>query len=76
MKTVSTPRDIGEAIRTRRKQLGYTLSEVAQANNCSIRFLSELERGKPGANIGQVMQIANSIGLDIGIAGRGDGTWR
>ena len=71
-----SPADLGEAIRKRRKQLGYTLAEVAEANACSIRFVSEVERGKPGANIGQVMQIANSVGLDIGIAERGDGTWR
>ena len=76
MHIAHSPHDIGDAIRKRRKQLGYTLVEVAEANNCSIRFLSELERGKPGANIGQVMQIANSIGLDIGVAARGDGTWR
>ncbi|MBQ9044128.1 MAG: helix-turn-helix transcriptional regulator [Eggerthellaceae bacterium] len=76
MIAVQSPADIGSLIRKRRKKLGYTLAEVAEANSCSIRFLSEVERGKPGANIGQILQIANSLGLDFAIAERGDGTWR
>lgn len=57
--------DLGQAIRARRKKLGYTQAEVARFNQCSIRFLSELERGKEGAGIGQILRIMNSIGLDM-----------
>ncbi|MBC2889461.1 helix-turn-helix domain-containing protein [Gordonibacter massiliensis (ex Traore et al. 2017)] len=59
------PQDVGRAIRARRKKLGYTQAEVARFNQCSIRFLSELERGKEGAGIGQVIRIMNSLGLDL-----------
>ena len=76
MVVTNSPLEIGQNIRERRKKLGYTLEDVALANNCSIRFLSELERGKPGAGIGKIIQIANSIGLDFGMSERGDGTWR
>lgn len=65
------PADIGAAIRARRKRLGYTIEQVALANNCSMRFVSELERGKPGAGIGQVLRVANSIGLDLATRERG-----
>ena len=57
--------DIGRAIRARRKKLGYTQTEVARFNQCSIRFISELERGKDGAGLGQVIRIMNSLGLDL-----------
>lgn len=60
-----SPEDIGSAIRARRKKLGYTQAEVARFNQCSIRFLSELERGKDGAGLAQVIRIMNSLGLDL-----------
>lgn len=66
--------DIGRAIRARRKKLGYTQKQIADFNQCSLRFVSELERGKSGAGIGAVMRIANSLGLDIAIIERGDGS--
>ena len=65
--------DIGCAIRARRKKLGYTIEEVARANGCSMRFVSELERGKPGAGIGLVLRIAHSVGLDLATIERGGG---
>lgn len=65
--------DIGRAIRARRKKLGYTQQQIAEFNQCSLRFISELERGKDGAGIAKVIRIANSIGLDIAVIGRGDG---
>lgn len=69
------PEDIGKAIRARRKKLGYTMKEVSEFNQCSLRFVSELERGKPGAGIGLVLKIANSVGLDIATIERGSGKW-
>ena len=63
---------LGTLIRMRRKKLGYTQEQVAKANGCSLRFISELERGKPGAGLALVLRIANSIGLDLAISERGD----
>ena len=70
-----TPEDIGKAIRARRKKLGYTMQEVAEFNQCSLRFVSELEHGKPGAGLGLTLKIANSVGLDIATIERGSGVW-
>ncbi len=70
---VYSAEDLGRAIRARRKELGYTQSEIAEFNQCSLRFISELERGKDGAGITKVIRIANSLGLDIAVLGRGDG---
>ena len=44
-------------------------------NQCSLRFVSELERGKAGANLRQTLQIANSLGVDLILRERGDGSW-
>jgi transcriptional regulator with XRE-family HTH domain len=49
---VTKPGDIGLLIRKRRKEAGLTLKEAAGLANVGVRFLSELERGKPTLQIG------------------------
>jgi transcriptional regulator with XRE-family HTH domain len=60
---ISTPSDLGRAIRNARKKQKLTLVLCAAANGVSVRFLSELERGKPGASVGAALKIARSVGL-------------
>lgn len=67
--------DLGKSVRMRRKKLGYTQGEVAEFNGCSVRFISELERGVAGANLRQTIRVVNSLGMDIVVRERGDGTW-
>jgi len=62
---IQTPADIGQAIRAARKKQGLTLVRCAAANGVSVRFLSELERGKPGASVGAALKIARSVGLRL-----------
>ena len=68
---ITSPAILGAHIRARRKELGYTQEEVAEFNRCSPRFVSELERGKAGANLRQVLEIANSLGIDMLLRDRG-----
>ena len=70
-KLIFKPEELGECIRARRKKLGYTQQEVAEFNRCSPRFVSELERGKAGANLRQMLKIAHSIGIDMTLWDRG-----
>lgn len=63
--SIQSPADIGQAIRAARKNQGLTLMECAAANGVSVRFLSELERGKPGASLGAALKIARSVGLHV-----------
>lgn len=72
---VRMPSDLGHAIRLRRKSLGYTQGDVAEFNEYSIRFISELERGVAGASLRQTIRVANSLGIDLVVRERGDGTW-
>ncbi|HKT46210.1 MAG TPA: hypothetical protein VJP87_01675 [Candidatus Acidoferrales bacterium] len=65
---IQTPADIGQAIRAARKKQRLTLAQCAAANGVSMRFLSELERGKPGASIGATLKITRSLGLQLIIA--------
>lgn len=63
--------DLGQTIKNRRKKLGYTQVELANACKCSPRFIGELERGIAGANLKQVIKICHSIGIDLFAIPRG-----
>jgi HTH-type transcriptional regulator / antitoxin HipB len=64
---IDAPADLGRAIRTARKKQKLTLALCAAANGVSVRFLSELERGKPGASVGAALKIARSVGLRVSV---------
>ena len=64
---IDTPADLGRAIRNARKKQKLTLVLCAAANGVSVRFVSELERGKPGASVGAALRIARSVGLRFSV---------
>ena len=43
---VSATKDIGALIRTRRRKLGYTQTELAEIVGIGITYISQLENGK------------------------------
>ena len=47
MTVVSNPNDLGEAVRVAGKQLRLTQSQIALAAGVGVRFIVELESGKP-----------------------------
>ena len=42
-----TSREIGVAVRARRRILGMNQSELAMVSGTGVRFISDLENGKP-----------------------------
>ena len=69
--TVTDARSFGEAMRERRKALGYTQGYLSDFTGFSVSFISDLERGKPTAELGKAIYVANLLGLDIVIKERG-----
>jgi transcriptional regulator with XRE-family HTH domain len=70
VKKISSTENLGLAIRSRRKQLGLSLHDVANFTNLGVRFISEVERGKSTAEIGKVIELCNSVGIDIFVGER------
>jgi len=68
---IKTTRELGAAIRVFRKSHNLTLEKVSGLSNLSMRFLSELERGKETAEIGKALTVLNNLGLEIIIQPRG-----
>lgn len=68
---VTDPRKFGEAIKKRRRELGYTQRYISEFTGFSISFISDLENGKSTAELGKAIYLANMLGLDISINSRG-----
>ncbi len=72
MSKVSSPKDIGLLLRQRRKAAGLTLKDAAGMAGVGVRFLSELERGKPTLQIGLAIRVLQLFGLELHIRPRGE----
>ena len=71
---ITSPTDLGRAIRAKRKAGGLTLAETAGLTNVGIRFLSELENGKPTVRLDKVLRVVQAVGLRLRIDGVAEGT--
>lgn len=68
---ITNSAQLGGLIRQHRKSRELTLENVAGLTNVSVRFLSELERGKETAQLGKAISTLNKMGLEIVIQPRG-----
>ena len=68
---VKTVSELGRLIRAFRKKGNLTLQTVSGLTNVSMRFLSELERGKETAELGKALSTINKLGLEVIIQPRG-----
>ena len=60
----------GKALRKRRKELGYTQAYLSEFSGFSISFISDLENGKPTAELGKAIYLATLLGLDVTLKAR------
>jgi DNA-binding XRE family transcriptional regulator len=63
---------LGRLVRERRKQASLTLKDAAGMAGVGVRFLSELERGKPTVRIGLAIQVLQLFGLELHVHARGE----
>ena len=64
-------KDFGKELKKRRKELGYTQAYISEFAGFSVSFISDLENGKPTAEIGKAIKYANLLGLDVKLDVRG-----
>ncbi|MBE0564439.1 MAG: helix-turn-helix transcriptional regulator [Krumholzibacteria bacterium] len=62
--------DLGTAVRAARKRAGLTLAETAGLTDVGMRFLSELENGKPTVRLDKVLHVLAALGLQLHLASR------
>ena len=61
----------GQAVRERRKELGYTQDSIASFTGLSVSFLSDLETGKKTIQLDKAISVAMLLGLDLSLTPRG-----
>lgn len=66
---IRSPRQLGEALRAARKQLGLTQPQVALAAGVGVRFIVDLEAGKPTLRLQSVLKVIDALGGEIGLSG-------
>lgn len=66
---ITTPEDLGALIRSERKAQGLRQPDLAAAAGTSVRLVVEVERGKPTAQVGKVLELMRQLGLRIRVEG-------
>lgn len=61
------PQDIGEIVRTTRKNQAVTQKALALTSGTGLRFIIELEKGKPTCQIGKVLTVLNTLGVKLSV---------
>ena len=70
MSKVYSAKDVGRAVRDARKASSLTQRELAELCGCGVRFLSDLENGKPTIELGRTIRVLNTLSLDVDVSAR------
>lgn len=62
---------LGAAIRARRRHLKVTQKDLAMTCGTGLRFIIDLEKGKPTCQIGKILQVIQALGLKLQIVSPG-----
>jgi len=65
---ISDTTDLGKAIRNARKQLNLTQPQLALATGVGVRFLVDLEAGKPTVQLALVLRVIEALGGQVQLA--------
>ena len=60
---------MGEAIRQQRRRLKVTQKDLAMASGSGLRFIVDLEKGKPTCQLGKALEIVRVLGMKLKIHG-------
>jgi len=60
-----TSQDLGRIVRETRKKLAVTQKALALTSGTGLRFVIELEKGKPTCEIGKALNVVQTLGIRI-----------
>jgi HTH-type transcriptional regulator/antitoxin HipB len=67
---MTTTKDIGASVKAKRRVLKLRQADLAAAAGVGVRFLIELEDGKPTAQLGKILAVLDALGLDCDLVPR------
>ena len=62
-----SPEQVGQLVRSTRRAQGLRQDQLAAAAGVGVRFLVEVERGKPTAQLGKVLAVLEALGCALRI---------
>ncbi|WP_297460714.1 helix-turn-helix transcriptional regulator [Ferrovum sp.] len=69
MTPIRSPQQLGDALRAARKQLELTQPQLALAAGVGVRFIVDLEAGKPTLRLENVLRVIDALGGEIQLSG-------
>lgn len=69
MTSIRSPKQLGDALRAARKQIGLTQPQLALAAGVGVRFIVDLESGKPTLRLEHVLRVIDALGGEIRLTG-------
>ena len=65
MLEVTEMKQIGEIVRKIRKAQKVSQTVLSQASNVGLRFVGDIERGKPSVQFDKLMAVLTSLGIAV-----------
>lgn len=62
---ILTPKDLGNQVRKARMAMGLKQAELALTAGTGLRFISDLENGKPTCQIGKTLTVLKTLGIRL-----------
>lgn len=62
---LTTPGDLGRAVRRARRRRGLRQEDLALSAGTGMRFVGELERGKPTVQLAPTLRVLHALGVSL-----------
>lgn len=69
---IATPADLGRAVRAARRRRGLRQEDLALGAGTGMRFVGELERGKPTVQLAPTLRVLHVLGVSLAFEDGGD----
>jgi HTH-type transcriptional regulator/antitoxin HipB len=69
MTPIRSSQQLGDALRAARKHLGLTQPQLALAAGVGVRFIVDLEAGKPTVRLENILRVIDALGGEINLSG-------
>ena len=73
---IETPQHLGDLVRRTRKALRLTQPQLALAAGVGVRFIVDLEAGKPTVRLENVLRVLQALGATLSVSGSEDSQTR
>jgi HTH-type transcriptional regulator/antitoxin HipB len=65
---IQDAQNLGQAIRQQRRRLKVTQKDLAMTSGTGLRFIIDLEKGKPTCQLGKALEVVRALGLNLEIS--------